>query len=78
MNIIYTMTDCKYCTLAKELFVRANVQYKEVLVDRDISREQIKIDLNKEVVTFPQVVYNGENLGGLVETARHFKSIGLV
>tara|TARA_B100000427_G_scaffold77882_1_gene63526 strand:- start:4051 stop:4287 length:237 start_codon:yes stop_codon:yes gene_type:complete len=78
MNIVYTMTDCKYCTLAKELMARAKVEYKEILVDRDITREQVKLDLNKEVVTFPQVVYNGDNLGGLVETARHFKSIGLV
>ena len=78
MNIVYTMTDCKYCTLAKELFARAKVEYKEILLDRDISRSQVKLDLNKDVVTFPQVVYNGEKLGGLVETARHFKSIGLV
>ena len=38
----------------------------------------VKKKLDKEVVTFPQVVYNGENLGGLVEAARYFKSKGMV
>ncbi len=78
MNILYTMDGCKYCVLAKELFERMDIDYDEVKLGRDISKEQVKKKLDKEVVTFPQVVYNGENLGGLVEAARYFKSKGMV
>ncbi len=75
---LYTMVGCKYCVLAKELLERAKVDYREVLLDRDITKEQVLQELKVDTVTFPQVVYNGKNLGGLVEAARHFKSIGLV
>ena len=78
MNILYTMDGCKYWVLAKELFERMDIDYDEVKLGRDISKEEVKKKLDKEVVTFPQVVYNGENLGGLVEAARYFKSKGMV
>ena len=55
-----------------------DIDYDEVKLGRDISKEEVKKKLDKEVVTFPQVVYNGENLGGLVEAARYFKSKGMV
>ena len=58
MNILYTMDGCKYCVLAKELFERMDVDYDEVKLGRDISKEEVKKKLDKEVVTFPQVVYN--------------------
>ena len=75
---LYTMDGCKYCTLAKELLNRSKVDYNEMLLNRDITREQVLSELKVQTVTFPQIVYNGKNLGGLVEAARHFKSIGLV
>jgi len=78
MNILYTMDGCKYCVLAKELLERMDIDYDEVKLGRDISKEEVKKKLDKEVVTFPQVVYNSKNLGGLVEAARYFKSKGMV
>ena len=78
MNVVYVMNDCKYCKLAKELMQRANLEYEEVLLDRDMTRQEGKETLQMEVVTFPQVVYNGKHLGGLIDTAKHFQSIGLV
>ena len=75
---LYTMDGCKYCTLAKELLNRSKVDYNEMLLNRDITREQVLSELKVQTVTFPQIVSNGKILGGLVEAARHFKSIGLV
>tara|TARA_B100002019_G_scaffold230796_1_gene204276 strand:- start:1880 stop:2125 length:246 start_codon:yes stop_codon:yes gene_type:complete len=75
---IYTTNGCKYCTLAKELLTRANIIYEEVLLDRDITREEVKLALRMDVITFPQIVHRGEHLGGLVETAKVFKERGLV
>jgi len=75
---IYTMNGCKYCTLAKELLTRANIIYEEVLLDRDITKEEVKLALRMDVITFPQIVHRGEHLGGLMETAKVFKERGLV
>mgnify|MGYP001347045962 CR=1 FL=1 len=77
-TVLYTMNGCRYCVLAKELLARANVPYSEVLLDRDMNKQEVKDILRMDVVTFPQVVYNGTNLGGLVEAARYFKSKGMV
>ena len=79
MNILYTMDGCKYCVLAKELFERMDIDYDEVKLGRDISKEEVK-KIKRQAITryLPQVVYNGENLGGLVEAARYFKSKGMV
>ena len=55
--------------VSKELLERMDIDYDEVKLGRDISKEEVKKKLDKEVVTFPQVVYNGENLGGEIGRA---------
>ena len=42
MNILYTMDGCKYCVLAKELLERMDLDYDEVKLGRDISKEEVK------------------------------------
>lgn len=76
--IIYTMSNCKYCSLVKQLMDRAGFAYIEMKLDRDVTREQIKETLSKDSITFPQVIFRGEHLGGLVETAKHFQKEGFV
>ena len=46
MNILYTMDGCKYCVLAKELFERMDIDYDEVKLGRDISKEEVKKKLD--------------------------------
>ena len=77
-NIIYTMEGCKYCTLAKELFERADIDYVEMKIDEDISREEVKELLQKETVSFPQIIFEDNNVGGLIDAAKIFQDRGLV
>ena len=69
---IYTTEGCRYCEQLKELFRRANIaEYTE------FGREQLKNDY-PEASTFPQVIIDGERVGGLVETAKMFVEKGIV
>lgn len=72
------MDGCNYCTLAKELFARADIDYVEMRLDEDFTDEEIKDILNKDSVSFPQIVFEGNNVGGLVDAAKLFQSRGLV
>ena len=76
----FTTTGCKYCTTLKELFQRANVEYEEVIVgdkDNQFSREVFR-DMYPNVIGYPFVVIDGEQIGGLVEVAKLFLQKGLV
>lgn len=77
-NIIYTMKGCHYCNLARELFERADIDYVEMKLDRDITKEEVKETLQKETVSFPQIIFEGRNVGGLVDAAKIFQERGLV
>lgn len=78
MNIkAYTMKGCSSCKILKELFERAEVEYDNVLLGKDISNEEFK-NLYPNVVTFPFVVIDEEEIGGLMETAKLFLEKGLV
>ena len=69
---VYTTKDCYYCKQLKELLKRANItEYTE------LGRDELKNDL-PEADTFPQVIIDGEYIGGLVDTAKLFLEKGLV
>jgi len=73
----YTLPTCNYCVSLKELFRRANVEYTEVMVKKDLTVE----DFQKEypgVGVFPFVVIDQKPIGGLVETIRLFLDEGLI
>jgi len=78
--IAYTTRGCKYCTYLEELFGRAKVDYKKIVVGNtanDFSMSAFTEDF-PEVVGFPHVVIDGESIGGLVETAKFLMNLGLV
>ena len=68
---IYTNVACGYCAKAKELCKRADVPYTEIRIGRDISRDEFK-ELFPDNQSFPQVVIDGEHVGGLVKTVEWF------
>lgn len=64
MNItIYTKKDCIYCNRAKHLLNTLNLEYDELILDRDFTREELK-EKFPEARTFPQIVIDGNNIGG--------------
>ena len=75
--IIYTTSGCFYCDQAKKLCEKANVDYQTQEVGVDIPREDF-IKLYPHVKAYPYVIIDGDEIGGLVETAKYFLKEGLV
>ena len=77
---MYAQVGCRFCTNLEELFRRADLEYTKIVVGNKAN--QCPMDLFKEkypeVLGFPFVVIDGEQIGGLVETAKLFLDKGLV
>ena len=72
---IYTSPGCHYCTQAKKLFQRAGIRAWEEVVCK--TSEQLKHDY-PNANSYPWIIVDGEEVGGLVETARLFLERGIV
>lgn len=75
--IVYTMVGCSSCNIIKELFQRADVNYTEYILNKNISRAEMK-EKYPNANSFPFVVIDNEEVGGLLETAKLFLEKGLV
>jgi glutaredoxin 3 len=75
--VVYTNPGCSHCNTVKQLFKRAAVEYTEVAMDRDISFSEFKQKF-PFADGYPYIVIDGEEIGGLVETAKLFLEKGLV
>ena len=75
--LIYTTSGCFYCDQAKKLCERANVDYQTIEVGVDMTREDFT-KLYPHVIGSPFVIIDGNEIGGLVETAKLFLKEGLV
>ena len=73
----YTLPGCGHCNSLRELFKRADVEYVEIKLKRDISVEAFNKSF-PSINQFPFVVIDETPVGGLVETVQMFVSEGLV
>jgi glutaredoxin len=74
---IYTTSGCIFCEKIKELMRRANVEFSQVIVGKDISLPEFKA-LFPFAQGFPYAVIDGKEIGGLTETVKLFVEKGLV
>ena len=78
MNIIaYTLTGCVHCSHLKELFKRADVEYVEMLLRKDITVDEFSTQY-PNINSFPFVVIDDKVIGGLVDVVKLFVKEGLV
>jgi glutaredoxin len=75
--IAYTSTGCFYCDKLKELFERAQLPYTAVTVRKDITIQEFTKQFPL-VDTYPHVIIDGEEIGGLTQTAKFLLDKGLV
>ena len=66
---VYTTEPCGYCRTAKALLDKRGVEYVEVNLAKDADGRAELIQITG-MMTFPQVVIDGEPLGGYQELAR--------
>lgn len=63
---VYTKENCSYCTKAKMILANKGINYIELKLNEDFTRESL-LQLFPSVKTFPVIVVNGFNIGGCDE-----------
>ena len=69
-TIIYSKEDCNYCKKSIQYFKDNNIQYEEILVDKDDREgiDEIKKEMKEkwdvDMKTFPQIIMDDEYIGG--------------
>jgi glutaredoxin len=66
---VYGSPWCGYCRRAKSLLKAKGIAYEEILVDEDISREELSRKIGRPALTVPQIFLDGEYIGGYTELA---------
>lgn len=75
--VVYSKPDCPYCEKVKQLFTQLDITHVMYTLDIDFTREQFFKEFG-EGSTFPQVIIDGETVGGSVDTVRYLKENGYV
>lgn len=73
---VYTTRWCGYCVRAKALLEQRGVPYEEISLDDDPDFRQTIFDLTGRW-TVPQILIDGEPIGGYVELWRLDQTEGL-
>jgi glutaredoxin 3 len=66
---IYTTEPCGYCRTAKALLDKRGIAYEEINLARDPEGRAELVRLTG-MMTFPQVMIDGESIGGYQELAQ--------
>jgi glutaredoxin 3 len=73
---VYTTEPCGYCRVAKALLDKRGVSYEEINLAKDPAGRAELVRLTG-MMTFPQVVIDGEPIGGYQELVAFDKDGGL-
>ena len=74
---VYSREGCPYCTKIQQVLQLAELRHVIYKLDRDFDRDSFYQQFGKGS-TFPQVVLNGDNLGGCSDTVKYLKENKLV
>jgi glutaredoxin 3 len=64
--ILYTTEMCAYCRSAKKLLEKRGIAYEEINLARDPDGRNALAGVTG-MVTFPQIVIDGQSIGGFTE-----------
>jgi glutaredoxin 3 len=67
--IVYTTEPCSFCRVAKALLDKRGVDYSEINLAKD-AEGRAELVSRTGMMTFPQVVIDGETVGGYQELVR--------
>ncbi len=74
MITIYSKPDCIYCAKAKAFMTKHHIEYKEFLMGRDITREEI-LEQFPQMKTMPIILNEGGLIGGYTNLLEHYEGI---
>ena len=66
---VYTTEPCGYCRTAKALLAKRRIPYDEINLSRDPDG-RAELVRRTGMMTFPQVLIDGESIGGYQELVR--------
>ena len=67
--IVYTTDPCPFCRTAKALLQRRSIPFAEIPLAKD-PKGRAELVRRTGMMTFPQVVIDGETIGGYQELVR--------
>ena len=74
---VFSKDGCPYCTKIQEVLNLAGLSYVTYKLGKDFDRKSFYGEFG-EGATFPQVVLNGEKLGGCSNTVKYLQEKQLV
>ena len=74
---VYSREGCPYCDKIQQVLQLAELRHVIYKLDRDFDRDSFYEQFGQGS-TFPQVVLNGDNLGGCTDTVQYLKENNLV
>ena len=74
---VYTKDGCPYCTKVQKVLELAALNFVTYKLGKNFDKESFYGEFG-EGATFPQVVLNGEKLGGCSNTVKYLKEKQLV
>ena len=63
---MYTTSNCPFCSSAKSLLAKREIEYTEINLARDPDGRDELVE-KTGMITFPQILIDGETLGGFQE-----------
>jgi len=75
--IVYSRDGCPFCTKIQQVLQLKELRHVIYKLDRDFTREQFYQKFGAGS-TFPQVQYNGKNLGRCTETVSYLRENNLL
>ena len=78
--VIYSKTNCVYCTKAKNLVNNLGLDYTEKSLEKDFKSDPSKMleDIGKNVRQMPQIKIDNELIGGYNQLVEYFEKQGKV
>jgi glutaredoxin 3 len=73
---VYTTEPCGYCRVAKALLNKRGIAFEEINLAKD-PEGRAELVRRTGMMTFPQVVIGGENIGGYQELVQFDRTGGL-
>lgn len=70
--VIYSKLNCPSCIKAKTLLKNYNIDFREVVIGQDLTRDEFLAWVGPDVKTVPQIFIDGRRIGGYESLVEHF------
>tara|TARA_B100001287_G_scaffold240137_1_gene214415 strand:- start:15 stop:251 length:237 start_codon:yes stop_codon:yes gene_type:complete len=69
---VYSKEDCPYCSAIKQIMIGKDFKFTEYKLDEDFTKKEF-LDEFGVGTTFPQVIMDGNKLGGCTDTVKYLR-----